>query len=84
MWNFVLADKAQFALFAKTNFHIQKCNTCRYIEKQNYVMFYYTIEQYDTAASNPATDSVDFVWRSCLVIETNFVLCSWLQVNKGN
>ena len=35
MWNFVSADEAQLALSAKTKFHIQKCNTCRDIEKQS-------------------------------------------------
>jgi hypothetical protein len=37
MWNFVSADtcKAQLALSADTKFQIQKCNTCRDIEKQN-------------------------------------------------
>jgi hypothetical protein len=27
MWKFVSADKAQIALSARTNFHIQKCNS---------------------------------------------------------
>ena len=27
--------QAQLALFPKTKFHIQKCNTCRVLEKQN-------------------------------------------------
>jgi hypothetical protein len=35
MWNFIWADKAQLALSAQTNFHIQKCNTCRVFEKRS-------------------------------------------------
>ena len=35
MWSFVSADKAQSAIFQGTKFHIQKCNTCRYIEKKS-------------------------------------------------
>ena len=35
MWNFVSVKKPQSAIFQGTKFHIQKCNTCRYIEKKS-------------------------------------------------
>ena len=33
MWKCVFADNANGALSAQTNFHIQKCNICRVLEK---------------------------------------------------
>ena len=46
MCNFVYGNKAQLALFQKTKFHIQKCNTCRYIEKQSRRICYLIVVQY--------------------------------------
>ena len=46
MWNFVSADKAQLALSDETKFHIQKCNTCRYIENPSRRICYHTMAQY--------------------------------------
>ena len=46
MWKFVWADKAQLALSDQTKFHIQKCNTYRYIEKQSRGIFHIAMVQY--------------------------------------
>ena len=46
MWKFVWADKAQFALSAQTNFHIQKCNTFRELENPSRTICSSTIVQY--------------------------------------
>jgi hypothetical protein len=42
------SNKAQSALdlSAETKFHIQKCNTCRYIEKPSSGIRYFTMVQY--------------------------------------
>jgi hypothetical protein len=42
MWKFVWADKANLALSAQTNFHIQKCNTCRVLENRSRGICYCT------------------------------------------
>jgi hypothetical protein len=48
MCNFVLGNKAQLALFLKTKLHIQKCNTCRDIEKRSRPIRFHN----DTVAAN--------------------------------
>ena len=46
MWNFVRKNKAQLALFPQTKFHIQKCDTCRSIEKPSRGICYLTMVQH--------------------------------------
>ena len=45
MWNFDSMDEGQLALFPHTKLRIQKCNTCRYIEKRSRVVCYITMVQ---------------------------------------
>ena len=46
MWKFVWGNKAQLALFPQTKFHIQKCDTCRSIEKPSRGICYLTMVQH--------------------------------------
>ena len=46
MWNFVSADKAPYGLSAETKLHIQKCDTCRYMDNPNGIIRSFTMVQY--------------------------------------
>jgi hypothetical protein len=53
MWNFVWGNrsKAQLALFPQTKFHIQKCDTCRSIEKPSRGICFLTMVQHSLCIS---------------------------------
>ena len=65
MWNFVWKNKAQLALFPQTKFHIQKCDTCRSIEKPSRGICYLTMVQHSCRSTRVYTP-------------TKFSTCSYL------
>ena len=65
MWNFAWKNKAQLALFPQTNFHIQKCNTCRSIEKPSRGICYLTMVQHSCRSGRKA--SPEFSETDCQV-----------------
>ena len=65
MWNFVWKNEAQLALFPQTKFHIQKCDTCRSIEKPSRGICYLTMVQHSCRSTRVYTP-------------TKFSTCSYL------
>ncbi len=55
MWNFVWKNKAQLALFPQTKFHVQKCDTCRSIEKPSRGICYLTMVQHSCRSTRVYT-----------------------------
>ena len=73
MRNFVWKNKAQLDLFPQTKFHIQKCDTCRSIEKPSRGICYLTMVQHSCRSTRVYTPTCTYgihtVWCTVRVYQ---------------
>ena len=86
MWNSVSADKESSTSFIRgTKFHIQKCNTCRDIEKNSYQIIFkqcYSIAPTSTKFSTRVRLTSNFV-KAKKYFSRGRVKKAWLKIKRS-